>query len=71
MEFKTSEKDKLISITDKNTVVIIDEIDDVLVDKQFRLLAAWNKATKNSLVRVIGLTATRREMLMDAEKALF
>ena len=64
MEFKTSNKEKLISVTEQNTVVIIDEVDDVLIDKEFRLSAAWNRANKNSTVRVIGLTATPYDKLM-------
>ena len=64
MEFKTSNKEKLISVTEQNTVVIIDEVDDVLIDKEFRLSAAWNRANKSSTVRVIGLTATPYDKLM-------
>ena len=45
IQFRNTDKDNAIVIHDKNTVVIIDEVDDVLVDKSFKLNLDWKKSS--------------------------
>ena len=66
IQFKVTSVDKHVTVRNKDTVVIIDEVDDVLVDQTFKLTAAWPKGTLTE-VRAIGLTATTKSMLMLEE----